>query len=266
MATDEPGLSLTLRGLSPWREASQILAAAQRDAVPVKLIGSAGVRWHCPYHGDLFERLEREPARDLDLVVEKPAVRELASILEQLSLVQDRRIGQASDGQQLLFQSADLSLNVDVYVDQLQYCHTIFFRGVLGHAHPTVPLAELLLTKLQIVELTDKDVKDVAILLLEHAVSAPNQALDWEIVDVGRFVAPLRKSWGFWYTVDRNLGWISDHVAGMSQLTEKQRETIRTRLQSLRSFASESPKSTSWKIRSKIGTRRLWYQDVEEKD
>jgi hypothetical protein len=251
--------------LSPWREAQEIVAAAARGSVPVKLVGSVAVRWHCEKHADLFEILDREPAQDLDLVVEKHGVKALVSILESMGLVHDRRIFQASDGQQLLFRSRSLDLEVDVYVEELRYCHVVSFRGVLGDPQPTVPIAELLLTKLQIVELTNKDIKDVAIMLLEHDVAESDVVGSHEVIDRGRFVAPLTKNWGFWYTVDGNLTWIAEHVSGMDRLSHSQQETIQIRLMSLRALAAQSSKSATWRMRAKIGTRLPWYQTVDEK-
>jgi hypothetical protein len=266
VASGEPVPATGLETLSPWLEAHEIVNAAAREGVPVKLVGSVAVRWHCEKHANLFDLLDREPAHDLDLVVAKHGVKALASILGSSGLVQDRRIFQASDGQQLLFRSPNRDLEVDVYVEELRYCHVVSFNGVLADGQPTVPIAELLLTKLQIAELTNKDIKDVAIMLLEHDVAESDEAGGHEVIDRRRFVNPLTKNWGFWYTVDSNLKWIADNVAGMDRLSDAQRETIRTRLKSLRALSASSSKSAIWRMRSKIGTRLPWYQTVDDKD
>ena len=60
---------------------------------------------------------------------------------------------------------------MDVFVSSFRMCHEIPLEKRLSVDEDTVPLAELLLTKLQIIELNEKDVRDTVALLLEHDVT-----------------------------------------------------------------------------------------------
>jgi hypothetical protein len=39
---------------------------------------------------------------------------------------------------------------------------------------------------------------------------------------------------------------------------------VRTQIETLRAHLAEAPKSRRWKLRAKVGTRKRWYQQVEE--
>ena len=69
---------------------------------------------------------------------------------------------------QLYFMDVARRRPVDILVDKLEMCHQFEFAGRLGATHPTLPLAELLMSKLQVVRINRKDVLDALILLAEH--------------------------------------------------------------------------------------------------
>ena len=71
---------------------------------------------------------------------------------------------------------------LDVFYDRLEFCHVIPLTGRLEVDRPTIPVAELLLSKLQIVQINEKDVVDVILLLLDHALGSG----DADTVDVER--------------------------------------------------------------------------------
>ena len=57
-------------------------------------------------------------------------------------------------------------------------CHRIEFGDRLGKSRPTLPVADLLLSKLQIVKINRKDVLDALILLAEHPLGQDDGAPD----------------------------------------------------------------------------------------
>jgi hypothetical protein len=47
-------------------------------------------------------------------------------------------------------------------------------------------------------------------------------------------------------------------------LTKEDLEDISVKINKLLQFIEKEPKSMRWKLRAKIGTRKKWYNDVEE--
>src|SRR4029450_517652 len=73
-------------------------------------------------------------------------------------------------GDRLLFFDNDHDRQVDVFVGVFSMCHKIPLDGRIEVDPVSIPLAELLLTKLQVVELNEKDVRDALALLHDHEV------------------------------------------------------------------------------------------------
>src|SRR5207237_5396907 len=117
-------------------------------------------------------------------------------------------IAGATGGTRYYFKHPRTGLGVDIFMDELYYCHRIAFGGRLHVDSHTIPLAELLLEKMQIVELNEKDVKDTIVLLLEHDIGDG----DDETVN-GRLIADvLSDDWGFYHTVNMNLDRVVGHL------------------------------------------------------
>ena len=75
-----------------------------------------------------------------------------------------------------------------------------------------MPLAELVLTKLQIVELNEKDVRDTALLSDGHAVSCH----DDETINGERIAELCGGDWGPWRTITHNLERCREHLGDYS--------------------------------------------------
>lgn len=243
------------------QRANDLVHAAEHRGVPLRLLGSLAFRVHCPAYVERLAALGREAPGDLDMAAPGNAYRQVRATFEACGYVMDEHVAVASDRAQLYFRHGD-GVDVDVYLGRLNYCHPIALDGRLESDRPTVPLAELLLTKLQIVELTEKDVKDSSVLLLEHDLANGGDA---EVIDAARIASVLAQDWGFYYTATTNLDKIGGRVETFSELGEQEQTTIRDRLRRLREAVEEAPKSRRWKMRAKVGPRVQWYQAVEEK-
>jgi hypothetical protein len=138
-------------------------------------------------------------------------------------------------------------------------CHEIRFGGRLALESVTVPLAELLLTKLQIIELNEKDVRDALALLHDH----PVEEEDGDAINGGHIARLCASDWGLWRTFTANLDSLGDHL-GRYDLPEDSVRRITGRIQELQARIEEEPKSLGWKMRSKIGDRKRWYDLPEE--
>jgi hypothetical protein len=139
-------------------------------------------------------------------------------------------------------------------------CHTINFKGRLELDYPTITLTDLLLQKIQIVKLTENDVKDIILLFLEHDVGD----IDKEVINA-RFISTLfSKDWGFYHTATTNLNRIKHLLPTQDGLSEEDQKVVAIKIDDLLRLVINEPKSKRWKIRARIGTRKKWYNDVEE--
>ena len=73
----------------------------------------------------------------------------------------------------------------------------------------------------------------------------------------------MRRDWGFYYTFTTNLKRVPDYLGEFPSIRDDQRNLIQGRINNLLEAIEAVPKTLSWKMRSKIGTRSRWYQEVE---
>jgi hypothetical protein len=138
-------------------------------------------------------------------------------------------------------------------------CHEIRFGERLTLEPMTVPLAELLLTKLQIIELNEKDVRDALALLCDHPVGDE----DGDAINGAHVARLCANDWGLWRTFTANLDSLNDYL-GRYDLSDEDRQRITGCIQELQARIEEEPKSFGWKMRAKIGERKRWYDLPEE--
>jgi hypothetical protein len=150
--------------------------------------------------------------------------------------------------------------HVDVFLDKLDFNHVIDFKGRLELDFPTIPLADLLLEKVQIVHINEKDIKDSILLLLEHDVGEG----DNETINMERIVKLMAENWGFYYTSTMNLKKIEKFLTRYDTLTQEQRNIVSSRIEKLSQNIENAPKSLRWKLRARVGTSKIWYNEVEE--
>jgi len=143
-------------------------------------------------------------------------------------------------------------------------CHTLPFATRIANAAWTLAPADLVLSKLQIVELTDRDAQDLAALLADHGLSRT----DAEGIATDRIATVCGTDWGWWRTVDDNLQrlierWQADRVPADPDVRNLLGLAV-TRAVALRSILDAAPRSTAWRLRSVIGRRVRWYDQPEE--
>jgi len=243
-------------------EAKAIVEEAERRNITLRLMGAVAIRIHCPKFSYLHEALERE-FTDLDFMAYSKDLRKVKELFCELGY-QERRMGAAiaisAYGERLIFDDLINKRHVDVFFDKLRMCHTIDFRGRLELDYPTITPTDLLLEKLQIVKINEKDIKDVIVLLREHEIGEKEK----ETINV-RYIARLLSSdWGFYYTVTTNLSKIKTFLDHYGVLREDDRKNVTSKINKIQKIIEEEPKSLKWKLRAKIGTRIKWYEEVEE--
>lgn len=238
-------------GERPEAVAETILDRARAAGLPAKLIGGLGCWFLIREHAAAARY--RRGYGDVDIIVPRRSRSALAAVLGPPRFQPNAGFNAVQGETRLMFASAG-GCKVDVFVGEFEMSHRVPFPDA-AFAGPAsaAPVAELLLTKLQLYALTAKDVADVTGVL---ACLAPGSG-----IDTARFAAPLGADWGIWRTVTRNLETVAD--AAGEHLGEH-RDPVRAAAAQLLAAANSVPKSLRWKTRSRIGERVPWYQQPEE--
>lgn len=237
-------------------ETERLLALADERGVPLRALGGIAVRLRAP--DDLAPALRR-PYGDLDFAAAPGRSRDLAALFEEAGYEADRDFNAVRGNRRLLFFDPENERKVDVFIGDVDLCHRIALAARVDVDPLTVPLAELLLTKLQIVELNEKDVRDTLALLVGHSVGEE----DGETLN-GRVVAEAcAADWGLWRTITANLATCDEHVDEYDLDAESKR-IVRSRIQALLDRIEREPKTRKWKLRARVGERVRWYDVPEE--
>jgi hypothetical protein len=178
----------------------------------------------------------------------------------ELGYEEDRMIKMIFYGKRLIFYDHPNNRHMDIFVDKLKMCHEIDFTRRLELDYPTVTLVDMLLSKMQIVKLNDKDVIDTVVLLREHEIgNNDNETINSE------YLAKLcANDWGLWKTITMNLENVKILLPKYTALPDADKKNVIQKIEKLSEAIEKAPKSTRWRLRSKIGEKKQWYTDVEE--
>jgi len=250
------------------KSAMAIVEAAERQKIIVRIMGAIAFRIHTPGLADLHKRLSRlgkvgAEFTDLDLVTYGKFNSKLEPFFTGIGYPADENAKYQVHlwAQRQFYNDRSGRLHIDVFLDKLEMSHTIDFKGRLELDSPTIPLAELLLEKTQIVQINEKDIKDTIILLLGHEIGND----DADRIN-GKYIGSLLAGdWGLWYTTTMNLDKIRGFSSKYDQLSEKEKLDVGQKIDVLRKYIDDEPKATKWKLRARIGPSRKWYRDVEER-
>jgi Uncharacterised nucleotidyltransferase len=236
-------------------EAERLLDQAERDGATVALLGGIAVRLHAPEVPPALDRTYK----DIDFAVPKGRGSDADKLLRGAGYEPEIAFNAMNGKERMLFHDTQHGRQVDIFVGSFRMCHEIPFGNRLTPGARTVPLAELLLTKLQIVELNEKDVRDTVLLFHGHEVTDH----DDDAVNGERIAELCASDWGLWRTITANLTRCREHLSDYS-LSDPETERVGGRLDAVLDRIEQEPKSRGWKLRAKIGERKRWYELPEE--
>jgi len=238
-------------------EALRVIKLADERNLTLRVIGATAIRLHCPTHTPLHKKLNREIS-DLDFVGYTKQGSKIAKLLEENGY--EKRALRPSYGLEMRHIYLDDKNNrtVDIFLDKMLMCHTIDFSNRLEIDYPTIPLAELLLTKIQIVNFTEKDLKDTVVLLREHDVGKKDSGT----INSDRIAEVMSNDWGFYYTATTNLKKIRDLLPTLNPLKKEDVENVEAKINQILDGIEKRQKSFKWKMRARVGTKKKWYTEV----
>jgi hypothetical protein len=257
-------------------EAHAIIDAGNERGVILRLTGGLAVRH---YAIDL-EFAEREYS-DIDLIGLKRQVVGVGDVFRDLGYVENRHVAMATTNGQLqffvrdpaspgaadggpddlpVFAEVPPSDHIDVFLDAMRMDHHVDFRDRLEINTYAIDPADLFLSKLQIVNLNEKDVHDVITLVKDVYVDfQPHPG----VLDLHHVAGVCAADWGLYIDVMNNVDTVVEHVADYD-LGPRDAARVRRTLELAQDMMTEQAKTLRWRLRARIGKRVRWYAEVEE--
>jgi hypothetical protein len=225
-------------------------------------MGPIALHFYFPDYVDLYRRMERLGDRvftDIDYASYGKHRGKIVPFFEKQGYELEKRAAMMSGGARHIYFGERIPM-IDVFFDHLDYNHPIDYRGRL-EIHPyCVSLADLLLQKLQIVQINDKDLKDGMLLLLAAQIGDADKGM----INAKYIAKLMSDDWGFYYTSVMNLNKIQAAVNGVPVLSESDRIIIKEKAETIIKIIENAPKSGKWKGRAKTGTSKIWYKEVSD--
>jgi Uncharacterised nucleotidyltransferase len=236
-------------------EGERLLGMAAQEGVPLRLLGGVAVRLKAP---ELPATLARE-YKDIDFAVTKKGGGAADKLLKNAGYEPNVAFNAMHARERGLYYDEANGRQVDLFIDAFRMCHEIPLGKRLEVETQTVPLAELMLTKLQIIELNEKDIRDTVLLFHGHPIAEHDDGA----VNGAQIAALCADDWGLWRTITANVERCRGHVTDY-ELPEDDCERIEGRLDDLLQRIEAEPKSRAWRRRAKVGDKKRWYDLPEE--
>ncbi len=241
-------------------EVKRIVNAGNSAGLTLRLLGSLAFHHHSPQYGYLQAKLGRAYT-DIDFAAYgKQAAQIRKWMPAALGYKEDPEVFINTEGQRMIFEHPGNGLHVDIFVDKLDFCHTIYWNGRLEKDSPTIPLAEMVLEKMQIVTLYEKDGSDTIMILLDQ----PWGPDDDETINLPYIAKLCAADWGLWRTTTMNLDKVRRLAQNYAALGDAEKTKVSAQVEHALSAINAEPKSFAWKVREKVGDKVKWYKDVEE--
>ena len=246
--------SLVLVPSDALEAATQIIDLAEQEGVRLRLLGGLAFKRLCPSSMD--PRYFREN-KDIDLMGKRDDSRGIVKIMETLGYKPRELFNRLNMGQRLIYYDMENRRRIDLFLDEFVMCHKFNFKENILAGTYTLPITQLLMTKLQVVEKTEKEYKDLIVAFHDHDVTSETEGIRGdEIADL------CSKDWGIYTTFNKSL---ESLLTRTETLGDGEQEIVRSRIRKLVGMMEAAPKSFGWKMRARIGERTRWY-DLPDAD
>jgi hypothetical protein len=238
-------------------EMNRLVSASEAKGIQVRAIGGLAVRAHDKLGHPLFVR----DFADLDVVVARKQRREFEAFMPQMGYSPDKQFNILNGSERQIYNDEKRGIKVDVFVGDFVMCHKIPLENRLKADPVTIPLAELLLSKAQILELNRKDALDISSILFNNETGNDDSKINLQVI-----AQLCGADWGLYKTVSINLGRVEEVIAKEPSMSQEERDLVLKRAQAILKTFEDMPKPLAWQMRDRVGTRVKWYIEVEEVD
>jgi hypothetical protein len=240
-----------------FAELHRLIDAAHASPLLMRAIGGLAIRVKS---GDMQKFFSRE-YRDLDFVVAENERKRIEPFFQEMGYESNRQFNLLNGAKRQIYLDPNSDRHVDLFVGKFEMCHKLPMDGRLEIDPVTVPLAELFLSKAQIVELNRKDALDITCLLLYNDTGNTDKGK----INLDYIARLCGQDWGLYKTTSMSLKRVEDVVRDETlNLTESERGLILKRIAEIHQTFEAMPKTLAWQMRDKVGTRVRWYEEVEE--
>ena len=241
-------------------EAQRVVEHATAAGLQLRTTGGVAVAMRSPTAG-------RPPLlrtyNDVDFVGLSTQAHDIGELFAKLGYQPEKEFNLLHGQRRLFFRDAEGRWEADVFVDRIEGCHVLELQDRLSVPGLTLAPADLLLSKLQVVETNPKDFQDMLGLLADHAVTDDDVG-----INRARVVEVCASDWGWWRTVTMVSQAAADVATRFAQEgdadTRAHLERAGTRLAALLADVDAAPKSRRWKLRARVGDRKRWYELPED--
>jgi hypothetical protein len=234
--------------------AGELIRLAEERGTRLRALGGLGIALRAP---DAHPALQREFA-DIDVAAARKGRADVAAALERAGLEAEREFNALQGARRQIWWTPDRSTHVDVFLGEFAMCHSLDLDQRLPAEHSALAAADLLLMKLQVVELNHKDVTDAAALLTTHRLGESDAAGS---INRRRIVEVLTTDWGFYTTATDNLERLPELVFALDPELAR---PVAEAAAEIRAEVDAAPKSRAFKLRARVGRRKRWYEVPDE--
>ncbi len=255
-------------------DAIKIVEEGEKHNVVLRLLGALAIRIHSAGYEELHKKLDRLGVReksftDIDFMAYSKQRAKIRQFMEDVLNFQISRQFLLMHGKErLIYYHPKELYHIDVFFDKLRFNHDIYFgndpkKGRLRLDFPTIPLSDLLLEKIQIHNITEKDIKDIIVLLRAHETS---QVDEKESINCKYIAEILADDWGFWHDAKVNLGKVktfAEDYCKIGLLMHEDLANMYEKVDKVIAFIDDEPKTRKWMKRAEKGTSKKWWESVE---
>lgn len=238
-------------------EADRLVRALSERGLEVRLLGGIAIRLAL---AEQYPPALLRDHDDIDLITTKADGTNVESALTDLGWQPDRQFNAINGARRIIFHDAETGHKIDGFVERFEMCHSLPLTSRFDQCRDTLSPADLLLTKLQVVELNAKDRGDCYALLLGFPVVSESRE---KTIDASWIAELTASDWGLHHTLQLNFDRL---LSGLDELdfSQAERTTIEGGISELTAAMDSARKSRAWKLRDRIGERKRWYDEPEE--
>jgi hypothetical protein len=218
-------------------------------------VGGLAVLDHCV----VLKFCEREYA-DIDLIGLSRQTDGIEKLFKELGYTENKSIRITTSFNQMQFFKKNVDNHIDVFLDILRMEHNIDLRMRLHIEEYTISISDILATKLQILELNEKDVRDILSIVKDLPLGETDTSGMINLNYIGQLCS---RDWGLCKDVLSNI----DKCIGMIttyDLTSEEVEEVKGKMLEIKEKIVKYPKTLRWRLRAIIGERIAWHNVVEE--
>ncbi|MBU7026092.1 MAG: hypothetical protein HXS48_04045 [Theionarchaea archaeon] len=236
-------------------EAARIVDAATENGVTLRLLGGLATRAHCE---DLTFCVR--DYSDIDLVGLSKEKHEIIDVFETLGYISDTRFNALHGHKRLKFEDTTNNRHVDVFLDHFDMDHDWDLSHRLHVEKYTLPASDLLLMKLQICKINEKDIRDIITMVKDCDIGEKDAP---HVINMEYVAEKCSDDWGLYESVLENLKTVVTFLP-QYELAKEEKTTVENRLKDLTRRLLTHEKTAKWMLRSVVGKHMKWCESVEE--